>query len=66
MKVEAWVFGSLTIFMIIVTPIYWLITADANGSARDHRYRRVDHDNLAGADDLGLPPPGGGPDGAEA
>jgi hypothetical protein len=30
-KVEAWVFGSLTIFMIIVTPIYWLITADANG-----------------------------------
>ncbi len=29
MKVEAWVFGSLTIFMIIVTPIYWLITADA-------------------------------------
>ena len=31
MKVEAWVFGSLTIFMIIVTPIYWLITADANG-----------------------------------
>ena len=31
MKVEAWVFGSLTIFMLIVTPIYWLITADANG-----------------------------------
>jgi hypothetical protein len=30
-KVEAWVFGSLTIFMIIVTPIYWFITADANG-----------------------------------
>ncbi len=28
MKVEAWVFGSLTIFMIIVTPVYWLITAD--------------------------------------
>ena len=31
MKVEAWVFGSLTIFFIIVTPIYWFITADANG-----------------------------------
>ena len=31
MKVEAWIFGSLTIFMIIVTPIYWFITADANG-----------------------------------
>ena len=28
MKVEAWVFGSLTIFMIIVTPVYWLITAN--------------------------------------
>jgi hypothetical protein len=30
-KVEAWVFGSLTIFFAIVTPIYWFITADANG-----------------------------------
>jgi Cytochrome c oxidase subunit IV len=30
-KVEAWIFGSLTIFMIIVTPIYWFMTADANG-----------------------------------
>ena len=30
MKVEAWVFGSLTIFFAIVTPIYWFITADAN------------------------------------
>jgi len=29
-KVEAWVFGSLTIFFAIVTPIYWFITADAN------------------------------------
>ena len=34
MKVEAWVFGSLTIFLIIVTPIYWLITADAKGCRR--------------------------------
>ena len=31
MKVEAWIFGALTIFMVIVTPIYWLITADENG-----------------------------------
>jgi Cytochrome c oxidase subunit IV len=30
-KVEAWIFGSLTIFMIIVTPIYWFISADENG-----------------------------------
>ena len=31
MKVEAWIFGGLTIFFLIVTPIYWLVTADANG-----------------------------------
>ena len=31
MKVEAWIFGGLTIFFIIVTPIYWLISADENG-----------------------------------
>jgi len=30
-KVEAWIFGGLTIFFLIVTPIYWLVTADANG-----------------------------------
>ena len=28
MKAEAWVFGGLTIFFIIVTPVYWLITAE--------------------------------------
>ena len=33
MKVEAWVFGSLTIFLIIVTPIYWFITADPDRGA---------------------------------
>jgi hypothetical protein len=27
-KVEAWIFGSLTIFFVIVTPIYWFITVD--------------------------------------
>ena len=31
MKVEAWIFGSLTIFMVIVTPVYWLITANGTG-----------------------------------
>jgi Cytochrome c oxidase subunit IV len=30
-KVEAWIFGGLTIFFLIVTPIYWLITADQSG-----------------------------------
>jgi Cytochrome c oxidase subunit IV len=30
-KVEAWIFGGLTIFFIIVTPIYWFITADQYG-----------------------------------
>jgi Cytochrome c oxidase subunit IV len=29
-KVEAWIFGGLTIFFIIVTPVYWLISADQN------------------------------------
>ena len=28
MKAEAWIFGGLTIFFIIVTPVYWLITAE--------------------------------------
>ena len=32
MKVEAWIFGSLTIFFGLVTPAYWLITMDANGT----------------------------------
>jgi MFS superfamily sulfate permease-like transporter len=32
-KVEAWVFGSLTIFMVIVTPTYWLITYDPQTGA---------------------------------
>jgi hypothetical protein len=29
-KVEAWIFGGLTIFFIIVTPVYWFISADQN------------------------------------
>ncbi|MBF4160542.1 cytochrome c oxidase subunit 4 [Nocardioides acrostichi] len=31
MKAEAWIFGGCTIFLIFVTPVYWLIT-----SASDH------------------------------
>jgi cytochrome c oxidase subunit IV len=26
MKAEAWIFGSCTIFLVLVTPAYWLIT----------------------------------------
>ena len=32
MRAEAWIFGSLTIFFALVTPAYWLITMDANGT----------------------------------
>ena len=32
MRVEAWIFGSLTIFFALVTPAYWLITMDASGT----------------------------------
>ncbi len=31
MKVEAWIFGSLTIFLAVVTPIYALITKAMDG-----------------------------------
>ena len=32
MKVEAWVFGLLTVFVLIVTPIYWLMSEDPTGT----------------------------------
>ena len=32
MRVEAWIFGSLTIFFALVTPAYWLITMNASGT----------------------------------
>ena len=32
MKVEAWIFGSLAIFCVIVTPIYWLMSHDPTGT----------------------------------
>ena len=26
MKVEAWIFASCTVFLVLVTPAYWFIT----------------------------------------
>ena len=34
MKVETWIFGVTTIFLVLVTPAYWLIT-DAGDSGGD-------------------------------
>ena len=33
MKAEAWVFGICSIFLILVTPAYWLITTDPTGTS---------------------------------
>src|SRR4051812_38456171 len=33
MRLEAWIFGILTIFFLIVTPIYWLMSHDPTGTA---------------------------------
>ncbi|GAB3819515.1 cytochrome c oxidase subunit 4 [Kribbella italica] len=32
MKVEAWVFGILTLFVLIVAPIYWVMSEDPTGT----------------------------------
>ena len=32
MKVEAWIFGILVIFFVVVTPIYWLLSHDPTGT----------------------------------
>ena len=32
MKVEAWIFGALTIFVLLVTPVYWVMSRDATGT----------------------------------
>ena len=32
MKIEAWVFGILTVFLLVVTPIYWLMSQDPTGT----------------------------------
>jgi hypothetical protein len=31
-KVEAWVFGILSVFVVVVTPIYWLMSNDPTGT----------------------------------
>ena len=54
-RVEAWIFGSLTIFFALVTPAY---CADHHGRERhpgDHRDRRPDPDLLPVLHDLRLP-----------
>ena len=33
MKHEAWIFGLSTIFFVIVSPAYWLISGDPTGTA---------------------------------
>lgn len=33
MRVEAWIFGALTIFFAVVTPIYYLMSKDPTGTA---------------------------------
>jgi hypothetical protein len=33
MKAEAWIFGSCTVFFLLVTPAYWLIAEDPTGTA---------------------------------
>ncbi len=30
MKAEAWIFGACTVFFMLVTPTYWLVTADSD------------------------------------
>jgi hypothetical protein len=30
MKVEAWIFGATTIFLLIVTPLYWISTSQSS------------------------------------
>ena len=33
MKGEAWMFGALAIFVLVVAPIYWLLSKDPTGTA---------------------------------
>jgi len=33
LKAEAWVFGALSIFFVIVAPIYWLLSGDPTGTS---------------------------------
>lgn len=33
MKVEAWIFGGIGIFFMVITPIYWFLSKDPTGTA---------------------------------
>ena len=33
MKAEAWIFGAVSIFFVIVAPIYWLVAGDPTGTS---------------------------------
>ncbi|MFC0624430.1 cytochrome c oxidase subunit 4 [Kribbella deserti] len=33
MKAEAWIFGILTVFVILVTPVYWFMSKDPTGTS---------------------------------
>ncbi|WP_375423180.1 cytochrome c oxidase subunit 4 [uncultured Friedmanniella sp.] len=33
MKTESWVFAALAFFVAVVTPIYWILSRDATGTA---------------------------------
>ncbi len=33
MRAEAWIFGSTTIFFVLVSPTYWLLTNDWTGTS---------------------------------
>ena len=33
MRQEAWIFGSCTVFFVLVTPAYWFIAGDPTGTA---------------------------------
>ncbi|HZO67091.1 MAG: cytochrome c oxidase subunit 4 [Kribbellaceae bacterium] len=32
MKVEAWIFGIVTLFMLVVAPVYWFMSEDPTGT----------------------------------
>jgi hypothetical protein len=33
MKAEAWIFGICAVFVLLVTPVYWLMSEDPTGTA---------------------------------
>ena len=40
MKAEAWIFAACTIFLVLVTPAYWLITDASDHGATGRAPRR--------------------------